>query len=238
MPATTHGKQRKGPADPHPPERTAGFSLLELLVAIAVILIMAGLVLASSARVKDWSRGATCVSNLRQVSLAMLVYAEDHGGQVPSLVFEKEADMEIPVGTAPGKGVGKGQWKIKLHPQKKFNTVVGTWLDRRLVRCPSDPEPEMISVLEKDGTVSQVPFSYNVNFEFLVSNGRIHELAAPQEVLLLYDGAPSRAAGKYLISKYNSHYASFRHRGKVAGAYADGHIGQLQVIQPSDILLE
>src|ERR1039458_8094730 len=59
------------------------FTLIELLVVIAVIAILAALMLPSlaSAREKGWK--AACLSNLRQIGLAIHAYASDNDGKIP-----------------------------------------------------------------------------------------------------------------------------------------------------------
>lgn len=59
------------------------FTLIELLVVIAVIGILAALLLPALAGAKSAGLRASCISNLRQVGIAVHGYAQDHGDRVP-----------------------------------------------------------------------------------------------------------------------------------------------------------
>ena len=65
-----------------PPENEA-FTLVELLVVIAVIGILAGILLPALARAKSRGNSAYCLNNLRQFGLALQMYAGDHDDALP-----------------------------------------------------------------------------------------------------------------------------------------------------------
>src|SRR5262245_54641015 len=62
----------------------AGFTLVELLVVIAVVAILAALLLPTLARAKEEARQTKCASNLRQIALAVMLYADDHEDRFPA----------------------------------------------------------------------------------------------------------------------------------------------------------
>lgn len=58
--------------------RKDGFTLIELLVVIAIIAILAAILFPVFARAREKARQASCSSNLKQLQLAVLMYAEDY----------------------------------------------------------------------------------------------------------------------------------------------------------------
>ena len=59
--------------------RKAGFTLVEMLVVVAIMGLLAGLLLPALARVRAASRKASCSSNLRQFGVALSIYAAEFG---------------------------------------------------------------------------------------------------------------------------------------------------------------
>jgi len=64
--------------------QTSALTLTELLVTMAVIALLAGLLLPALSKAKASARRTQCINNLRQVSHAVLMYADDHGQALPS----------------------------------------------------------------------------------------------------------------------------------------------------------
>jgi len=58
--------------------RRSGFTLIELLVVIAIIAILAAILFPVFARAREKARQASCLSNLKQLTLAFLMYSQDY----------------------------------------------------------------------------------------------------------------------------------------------------------------
>ena len=63
--------------------RDRGFTLIELLVVIAIIAILAAILFPVFAQARDKARAAACLSNMKQVALALAMYTSDNDETLP-----------------------------------------------------------------------------------------------------------------------------------------------------------
>jgi prepilin-type N-terminal cleavage/methylation domain-containing protein/prepilin-type processing-associated H-X9-DG protein len=102
--------------------RRKGFTLIELLVVIAIIAILAAILFPVFAQARDKARQASCISNLKQICLAGLMYAQDWDEQVTV--------MHMP-------GLDAFQPEPPYHPQYFHNALMPYIKSVDLFVCPS-----------------------------------------------------------------------------------------------------
>ncbi|MBI2432752.1 MAG: prepilin-type N-terminal cleavage/methylation domain-containing protein [Candidatus Hydrogenedentes bacterium] len=105
---------------------TCGFTLVEILVVVAIIALLAGLLLPALGRARESARIATCASNVKQMGTVFQVYADENNGRwVPRMVPYTQH-------YSPSASLHSSFDGVYLYPEY-FN-------DHRIILCPSDRE--------------------------------------------------------------------------------------------------
>jgi len=112
-----------------------GFTLVELLVVIAVIAILAALLLPVLARAKEKSRMTICLNNLRQLTLCAHLYAIDNGDLLPPNNSYWSPGGAMKLGTSWCQDfprLDQAPYKIKIGLLYPYNTTPAIY------HCPAD----------------------------------------------------------------------------------------------------
>ncbi len=222
MDGTQHGRRGR---------KSAGFSLVELLVVISIIAMLASMLIPVIGIVRDQARSTKCRSNLRQMQMANIDYVGNWGDYVPAF-FNVNA--------------GSSTYTNQLIQNTEFiqNCTDGKVTDGTIANypasllCPlSKPDPT--------NAYSQYSLSYGYNQQYVVwpyqaaydvgpklATGRPTQLIAFVDAL---DWCMSNwwvlgnaywASGTALPEGVYSYQATaFRHQKRANVVYMDGHVG-------------
>jgi len=123
-----------------------GFTLIELLVVIAIIAILAAILFPVFARARENARRASCMSNLQQLGLGVMMYVQDYDETYPySIELNSQTPPDGYIWNA-----GTWFWQQLIYPYTKSTQVT---------MCPSAP------VVPFNTSNKPVPFygSYGAN---------------------------------------------------------------------------
>jgi len=139
-----------------PRTRRTGFTLIELLVVIAIIAILAAILFPVFAQARGKARQAACLSNMKQMSAAMLQYAQDYDETLfPYRVGSSARPVPNPANRVAGPSDGVG---VNAEPITFWNQLLDPYVKSEgIFRCPSNPyawvnaEPDQGVTSETEG---------------------------------------------------------------------------------------
>lgn len=175
-----------------------GFTLIELLVVIAIIAILAAILFPVFSRARENARRSSCLSNTKQIGLAILQYSQDYDEKMP---LHERADVSE----------ADGWWLAMVQPYAK-STQIGF--------CPSD------SSVTASSPLSYINVSYGYNYVYL-SGVALAAINTPAETLIFTDKDAPPGSGtsvRYVIHQSYAPYApTARHFDGANFAFVDGH---------------
>jgi len=203
--------------------RRTGFTLIELLVVIAIIAILAAILFPVFAKAREKARQTSCLSNLKQIGTAMLMYAQDYDETLPLAYYEDwlhywDCTLDAATWVEGGPGL--------LDPYTK---------NGQLRACPS--------FKVSGGDRKYTGYAYNA--DFLGSNpadtwgpmrgpAPLGSVQDPVGTVMVCDSAiwsslSSSVIGNNLLKApgqvdYYGPNVAFRHNGVANVAYVDGHV--------------
>jgi len=94
--------------------RGSGFTLIELLVVIAIISILAAILFPVFARARENARRASCMSNMKQVALGIMMYTQDYDEMYPN-----QYNSFIRRYSNPSTAIEANNWIGNIYPYVK-----------------------------------------------------------------------------------------------------------------------
>ncbi len=186
----------------------SGFTLIELVVVIAIILILSAILLPVLEQVTKRAEAVTCLSNLRSIGYAAIMYADDYDEQYAPAI------LDIPNSTY------SYCWDKLLLP------YVGSNL---MFICPADETPT-----PGPAWTYSVPHSYGINLDVAMVGGyagaslRCAQVTRPSRTILFFELAQENSYGWRQSSGNMSQYVAARHNEGANFVFCGGNAKWLQ----------
>jgi len=214
------------------------FTLIEIMVVIAVIALLLAILLPAVSRARQAGQGAVCLSNLRQFASAAHVYTYEQSGRYPIAQYmATEGHLMIWY-----------KWDfttIKDKQQRRFITQPGLlWAGKapeRIQQCPSfnggANAPGSDTNAQGRPTERYTGYNYNTSY---VGHGEgenprqepasVQEIHRPAACVLFGDGEYSAGANKFMRAPWDDvHHGGDDFDGRSAGTQGYRHLGRTNV---------
>ena len=197
-----------------------GFTLIELLVVIAIIAILAAILFPVFARARDKARQTACLSNLKQITLGTLMYAQDYDEVLPPCYYKQTTTVHYPGG---GTHSENKVWPLFAYPYV---------MNIDIFNCPS------YSYRWTGNYTARQAYGINRHLSRAHSGSRsLAEIVRPADTILLTENYDEGNSQSYYtqrrIQVHSSgnirHIIPDRHSGGANIGFCDGHAKWMQV---------
>lgn len=212
------------------------FTLVELLVVVAVIATLAALLLPALEASRDEGRKAACVSNLRQIGVGMSLYVAEHEGALP--FGPKAGRFTSPSNLYPSTGAPTSLLSLRTGEPVGLGLILSYLQNPKVMFCPgSEPAQDSAKELAKIGKAqAQSSYYYRHAGNTKLFDGANSTASAPILANLgeNRNGVPMRALVIDTLFKCPPDLDTFNvtsrynHKLKAANVlFADGRVGSL-----------
>ena len=172
--------------------KSNGFTLIELLVVIAIIAILAAILFPVFAQARDKARGISCLSNEKQIGLAIMQYVQDFDEAYPLLQRDANSGETASIAGSTGNPI---TWQWATNPYVKngkqtTSTAVGAFeLSGGVWNCPSFPNqsvPRQYGMNESIGGDMSV-YAWGGNYGVPYSSSTLAQIANPSDKILVVE---------------------------------------------------
>ena len=211
-------------------QQQRAFTLVELLVVVAIIALLVGILLPSLGMAKAAARQVVCSMNLRNLGLAVNFYAGENDDWLASAE---------PTNREP---VSEQHWFMNANLMQHVSvslsydtegTIIGPAAERSALTCPSHREPTKTRPRQGEPSITHdYGMSYGMNGTWGLGGKPDHteyrkmqEFENPSEVLALADcWGTSLGPGVVLYHACVAENLDYRHRGKLNIVFLDSHV--------------